>query len=90
MRTGGCRPGDAVLLAGSAGVEGTSIIAREMGEALLAQGWSEADLDEAANYLYEPGISVLGAGAGSGGSGTGDGDARSDGGRCGDGIVGDG
>ena len=30
VRTGGCRPGDAVLLAGSAGVEGTSIIAREM------------------------------------------------------------
>ncbi len=60
VRTGGCRPGDVVLLVGSAAVEGTSIIAREMGEALLEQGWSEADLDEAANYLYEPGISVLG------------------------------
>lgn len=59
VRTGGCRPGDVVLLAGSAAVEGTSIIAREKGDALLAQGWSAADLDEAANYLYEPGISVL-------------------------------
>ena len=60
VRTGGCRPGDVVLLVGSAGVEGTSIIAREMRGKLLEQGWSEAELDEAANYLYEPGISVLG------------------------------
>ncbi len=60
VRTGGCRPGDVVLLVGSAGIEGTSIIAREGRDALLEQGWSVADLDEAANYLYEPGISVLG------------------------------
>lgn len=59
VRTGGCRPGDVVLLVGSAGVEGTSIIAREMGEALLEQGWSKAEVEAAANYLYEPGISVL-------------------------------
>ena len=59
VRTGGCRPGDAVLLVGSAAVEGTSIIAREKREALLGQGWSVRQLDEAANYLYEPGISVL-------------------------------
>ena len=59
VRTGGCRPGDVVLLVGSAAVEGTSIIAREKREVLLAQGWSAAELDEAANYLYEPGISVL-------------------------------
>ena len=60
VRTGGCRPGDIVLLVGSAGVEGTSIIAREMGEVLLEQGWSEAEVEEAGHYLYEPGISVLG------------------------------
>ena len=59
VRTGGCRPGDLVLLAGSAAVEGTSIIAREMRDALLAQGWEPGRLDEAANYLFEPGISVL-------------------------------
>ena len=46
-------------MVGSAAVEGTSIIAREKREVLLAQGWSAAELDEAANYLYEPGISVL-------------------------------
>lgn len=60
VRTGGCRPGDAVLLAGSAAVEGTSIIAREKREALAARGWSAAALEEAADYLYSPGISVLG------------------------------
>ncbi len=59
VRTGGCRPGDVVLLVGSAGVEGTSIIAREMGEILLELGWSEEVVEEAGNYLYEPGISVL-------------------------------
>jgi hydrogenase maturation factor len=55
----GARPGDVVLLAGAAAVEGTSIIAREMRNALLARGWSATELDAAANYLYEPGISVL-------------------------------
>ena len=60
VRTGGCRPGDVVLLVGSAGVEGTSIIAREMREVLLEQGWSEGEVTRQPNYLYEPGISVLG------------------------------
>ncbi|RIK43064.1 MAG: hypothetical protein DCC55_06660 [Chloroflexi bacterium] len=55
----GARPGDVVLLAGAAAVEGTSIIAREMRNQLLARGWPAATLDEAANYLYQPGISVL-------------------------------
>ena len=59
VRTGGCGPGDLVLLVGSAAVEGTSIIAREKREALSGRGWAAAALDEAANYLYEPGISVL-------------------------------
>ena len=59
VRTGGCRPGDLVLLAGGAAIEGTSIIAREMRDGLLAQGWQPARLEEAANYLFEPGISVL-------------------------------
>jgi hydrogenase maturation factor len=54
----GARPGDLVLMAGVAPIEGASLIAREMRSTLLAQGWSTADLDEAANYLYKPGISV--------------------------------
>ena len=59
VRSGGCRPGDLVLLAGQAPVEGTSIIAREMRDYLLDAGWSDTELDQAANYLFDPGISVL-------------------------------
>jgi hydrogenase maturation factor len=54
----GARPGDLILMAGTAPVEGISIIAREMRQPLLAQGWSTTELDAAANYLYKPGISV--------------------------------
>jgi hydrogenase maturation factor len=59
VSSGGCRPGDVVLLAGSAPVEGVSLIAREKRAVLLQLGWTEAVLDEAASYLYNPGISVL-------------------------------
>lgn len=59
VRSGGARPGDVVLLVGEAPVEGTSIIAREMRERLLDNGWLPAELDAAANYLFDPGISVL-------------------------------
>lgn len=59
VRSGGCQPGDAVLLAGAIPVEGASIIAREMRERLLYDGWPPAELDAAANYLFNPGISVL-------------------------------
>jgi hydrogenase maturation factor len=59
LRSGGSRPGEVVLLAGPVPVEGTSIIAREKRAALLAAGWTQDELDTAANYLFEPGISVL-------------------------------
>ncbi len=59
VTSGGCRPGDVVLLAGTVPVEGTSLIAREKRAALLEMGWGPATIDEAAGYLYKPGISVL-------------------------------
>jgi hydrogenase expression/formation protein HypE len=59
VSSGGCRPGDVVLLAGSAPVEGISLIAREKRALLLQLGWSAERIDEAAAYLYNPGISVL-------------------------------
>lgn len=59
ITTGGCRPGDAILMAGSAPIEGTSIIAREMRYDLLSRGWTVERVDAAAAYLHEPGISVL-------------------------------
>lgn len=59
VRSGGSRPGDVVLLIGVVPVEGTSIIAREKRSALLDVGWTPAELDAAANFLFDPGISVL-------------------------------
>lgn len=59
VTSGGCRPGDVVLLVGTVPVEGTSLIAREKRAALLEMGWGAAVIDEAAGYLYKPGISVL-------------------------------
>ena len=55
---GGC-VGDAVVLVGTIPIEGASIIAREMAATLRTRGWSAEEIDEAANYLYDPGISVL-------------------------------
>jgi hydrogenase maturation factor len=59
VASSGCRPGDVVLMAGVAPVEGVSLIAREKRAALLGLGWPAARVDEAAAYLYDPGISVL-------------------------------
>ena len=55
----GCRAGDVVLLAGQIPIEGASIIAREKRADLLARGWSSADVDKAASFLHDPGISVM-------------------------------
>lgn len=59
VRSGGCQPGNVVLLAGSIPIEGASIIAREMRAQLLATGWAASEVDDAAGYLFDPGISVL-------------------------------
>ena len=59
VRSGGSRPADLVLLAGSVPVEGVSIIARERRDDLLALGFAMEDVETAARYLFDPGISVL-------------------------------
>jgi hydrogenase maturation factor len=59
VSSGGCRPGDAVLLAGAAPIEGASLIAREKRAVLLELGWPASKIEEAAAYLYNPGISIL-------------------------------
>jgi hydrogenase expression/formation protein HypE len=59
ITSGGCRPGDQLLLVGEVPIEGASIIARERRDELIALGWDAAMLDQAAGYLYEPGISVV-------------------------------
>ena len=59
VHSGNCREGDVVLLVGAIPVEGVSIIAREMADELLARGWATNEIEAAADYLYDPGISVL-------------------------------
>ncbi len=55
----GAAPGETLLLAGSMPVEAVSIMARAKRSVLQARGWSSADLDRAANFLFVPGISIL-------------------------------
>ena len=59
VRSGGARPGDAILLAGCVPIEGVSIIARARRAELLRRGWPAEDVETAARYLFDPGISVL-------------------------------
>jgi len=55
----GAQVGDRVLLTKGVAVEGTAIIAREMEEELIARGMDETTVRRAANFLHEPGISVV-------------------------------
>lgn len=56
--TRGARPGDDLLLTKRIAVEATAIMAREK-RAELAPLYSEAELDRLANFLRQPGISVV-------------------------------
>ncbi|MBT4074523.1 MAG: hydrogenase expression protein [Chloroflexi bacterium] len=59
VMTAGARPGDRVILTKGIAIEGTSLLAREMRPQLKRAGVSASVLDRAADYLYEPGISVV-------------------------------
>jgi hydrogenase maturation factor len=54
----GARPGDAVLLTKGVPIEATAILARERAEE-LRDVLTEAELREAQDFLYRPGISVV-------------------------------
>ncbi len=54
----GARPGDAILLTKGIPIEATAILMREMYDQLYPH-LSAAEIEEARNYLYQPGISVL-------------------------------
>ena len=56
---GGARPGDALILTQGIAIEGTSVLAHEAADALLAGGMSEAEVSAAAGLLDAPGISVV-------------------------------
>lgn len=59
VTSNGARPGDLLLVAGVLPVEAVSIMARERRAVLLQRGWSETELDRAARYLHDPGISIV-------------------------------
>ena len=59
LPTSGAMPGNAVLLTGGIAIEGASLIARERKDELSASGVPEDLIARAANFLFEPGISVL-------------------------------
>ena len=56
----GLRPGDAIVLTHGAAIEGTALLARELGGALEPAMGTER-LERARRLLFEPGISVLAA-----------------------------
>jgi hydrogenase expression/formation protein HypE len=59
VMTAGARPGDRVILTKGIAIEGTSLLAREMRTQLSSAGVAADVIDRAANYIYEPGISVV-------------------------------
>jgi hydrogenase maturation factor len=59
VTSAGARPGDALLLTGGIAIEGTALLAREVGDTLIAKGMDAAAVEAARNLLYSPGISVV-------------------------------
>lgn len=59
IRSNGLREGDRILMTKGLGVEGTALIAGEMGDELEARGLDLELIDRAARYLRDPGISIL-------------------------------
>jgi hydrogenase expression/formation protein HypE len=56
--TGGAQPGDAILVTKGVPVEATAIIARECAARLKAH-FAEDFIEHCANYLHDPGISIV-------------------------------
>ena len=61
--TSGARPGDSILMTQGVAIEGTALLAREAGAALLAAGVGQDAVDRAKGFLFQPGISVARAAA---------------------------
>ncbi len=55
----GVRPGDALILTKGVAVEGTSILAREAADELAENGVDAGEIERAASFLFDPGISVI-------------------------------
>lgn len=59
LRTRDARPGDDLVLTKGIAIEGTAVLAREAAHALARAGVSSAHIMEAAQYLFDPGLSVV-------------------------------
>ena len=59
ISTGGARKGDSIVLTKGIAVEGTALLARERGQALLEAGVLRDSIAKAAGWLSNPGISVV-------------------------------
>jgi hydrogenase expression/formation protein HypE len=59
VTTGGARSGDVLVLTKGIAIEGTAVLAREAAGRLQELGLAPDVIARAANYLFEPGISVV-------------------------------
>ena len=59
VSTGGAQDGDSIIVTTGVAIEGSAILAREHAAELRARGLDNRALETAANYLADPGISVL-------------------------------
>ncbi len=59
VRSSGLAPGDALVLTKGLAIEATAIIAREKAPQVRARGYSDEMIERCANYLHDPGISVV-------------------------------
>ena len=59
LMTSAAQTGDRIILTNGIAIEGTAILARECSTDLLNAGIDSETIERAANYLWNPGISVL-------------------------------
>ncbi|MDP6081686.1 MAG: AIR synthase family protein [Arenicellales bacterium] len=59
LSTASAKPGEHVILTSGIAIEGTAIIAKESRNELLRKGLSETEIDDAANLIDVPGISIV-------------------------------
>ena len=57
--TSGAKPGDTIILTKGIGIEGTSILCRDLERVLIDNGVSNTTINAGKNYLFEPGISII-------------------------------
>ncbi len=60
IRTSGALDGDSIVVTKGIAIEGTAILARDGGERLLKAGVGPETVDRAKEFLFHPGISVVG------------------------------